>query len=171
MAQIKSLSVKHDSIIDFLIAHPDMKLGLVAEQFGVSQPWLSTIIHTDIFQAALAEKMDGAFNATILPLREKMLGVAHVGIEKVGEALASVDTTNPGQRDFAVDTTDRILKSLGFSPNPQAPPGNTNNIQQNFYSVDRNTLASARDKMKAITPLALEEDKDAIEETRETPSP
>jgi len=44
--QIKTISPKHDAIMDALIANPAQKLGTLAGIFGVSQAWLSVIIHS-----------------------------------------------------------------------------------------------------------------------------
>ena len=146
--QIAKVSIKHDAILDYLLVHPAEKLGDVAVYFGMSQAWLSVIIHSDAFQAKLAEKSDECFHSSILPLREQLMGVAQVGVEKLGQVMENASPVTDKQ--FIVDTTDSILKNLGYSPksaNPQPPSGNTTN---NIFVVDKQTLASARQKMRTV---------------------
>lgn len=145
--QIRKVSIKHDAILDFLLVNPEMKLGLVAAHFDVSQAWLSVIIHSDAFQARLKEKGSDMFGATIVPLREKLLGVAHVGVDKLGEAMENASASSDKQ--FIADTTDSILKNLGYSPKSAAPI-QTGNTQNNFFVVDKEALAGAREKMRTV---------------------
>jgi len=147
--QIAKVSIRHDAILDYLLIHPAEKLGDVAKHFNVSQPWLSVIIHSDAFQAKLAEKSGECFSTTVLPLREQLMGVAQVGVEKLGEVLENASPVSDKQ--FIVDTTDSILKNLGYSPKSSAPAqpngGVTNN---NVFIVDKAALASAREKMRTV---------------------
>jgi len=142
--QIKKVSLKHDAIMDALIAHPERKLGLLAADFNVSQAWLSVIIHSDAFQIQLKEKQKEFFGAVVVPLREKLIGVAHLGVEKLGEVMENASTTSDKQ--FIADTTDSILKNLGYSPKSAPPPLQA--TQQNLFVVDKMVLESAREKMR-----------------------
>ena len=147
--QIAKVSIKHDAILDYLLVHPAEKLGDVAAHFHVSQAWLSVIIHSDAFQAKLATKSDECFSSTVVPLREQLMGVAQVGVSKLGEVLENASTITDKQ--FIVDTTDSILKNLGYSPKSSAPAqpagGVTNN---NLFIVDKAALAAARNKMRTV---------------------
>lgn len=148
MPEIQKVSVRHDAIMDYMLSNPMMKLGEVARVFDVSQPWLSCIIHSDAFQIQLSEKKSGVFNATVLPLREKLNGVAHLAVEKLGDVLENASVVNDKQ--FIADTTDSILKNLGYSPK-SVPPSIAGNVQnQNVFVVDREALAAARDKMRGL---------------------
>lgn len=147
--QIAKVSIKHDAILDYLLVHPAEKLGDVAAYFGMSQAWLSVVIHSDAFQVKLAEKSDECFHSSILPLREQLMGVAQVGVAKLGEVLENASVVTDKQ--FIVDTTDSVLKNLGYSPKSSAPAqpaaGVTNN---NIFVVGKATLASAREKMRTV---------------------
>lgn len=145
--QIQTVSIKHEAILDYLLIHPAEKLGDVAKYFNVSQAWLSVIIHSDAFQVKLAEKNDVCFSSTVLPLREQLLGVAQVGVEKLGECLENASSVTDKQ--FIADTTDSILKNLGYSPK-SAAPASSNTTQNNFFVVDKTALASARAKMRTV---------------------
>lgn len=145
--QIQAVSIKHEAILDYLLIHPAEKLGEVARHFNVSQAWLSVIIHSDAFQVKLAEKNSECFSTTVLPLREQLMGVAQVGVEKLGECMENASVVSDKQ--FIADTTDSILKNLGYSPKSAAPanPGSTTN---NIFVVDKGALAAARAKMRTV---------------------
>lgn len=153
--QIKKMSIKHEAILDYLIVNPQQKLGEVAAHFNVGQAWLSVIINSDAFQEKLKSRSDECFSSTIVPLREQLLGVAQVGVEKLGEAMENASTISDKQ--FIADTTDSILKNLGYSPKSSAPAqtGTTNNV----FIVDKDALAGAREKMRTVPS----ESRDSIE--------
>lgn len=146
--QIAKVSIKHDAILDYLLIHPAEKLGDVAMYFKVSQAWLSVIIHSDAFQVKLAEKSGECFSTTIVPLREQLMGVAQVGVEKLGEALENASSTSDKQ--FIADTTDSILKNLGYSPKSSAPAPGGSSTTNNIFVVDKAALAAAREKMRTV---------------------
>lgn len=147
--QIKRVSVKHDAILDYMLVNPGMKLSKVARHFDVSQAWLSVIIHSDAFQAKLAEKDGLQYETIVIPLREQVMGVAQVGVEKLGECLENASASSDKQ--FIADTTDSLLKNLGYSPKSAAPSPPAA-VQQNFFVADKESLEKAREKMRTIIP-------------------
>lgn len=160
--QVKGLSIRHEAILEFLMANPTAKLGDVAVRFQVSQAWLSVIMHSDAFRAKLAERQDESFGAVVLPLREKLMGVAHQAVDKLGEAIENASAAT--EKQFIADTADKLLKNLGYSP--KSGPIVQQNVQQNYYSVDKETLADAREKMRgASTPKVIEGETVVTEQT------
>jgi len=127
------------------VAFRDYTFGTLAGIFGVSQAWLSVIIHSDAFQIQLKVKQKESFAAIVVPLREKLIGVAHLGVDKLGEVLENASTTS--DKEFIADTTDSILKNLGYSPK-SAPPPLSSQPQQNLFVVDKLVLQGAREKMR-----------------------
>jgi hypothetical protein len=154
-AQIKKVSIKHDAIMDYLLVNPTAPLKTVAYEFGVTQAWLSTIIHSDAFQIQLATKKNELFNGTVLPLREKVVGLAHAAVEKLGEKLERSE--DPA---FVLESTDKILHRLGWAP--QRVAAGTNIQQNNFYTADKETLARARNLMNAAQEKRKEEEKESL---------
>lgn len=143
VTQIKVVSIKHEAIMDFMLANPGVKLGIVAGHFDVTQAWLSIIIHSDAFQAQLSDKQRELFGATLVPLREKVLGLGHVAVEKLGEALENASPVS--DKAFIADTANSVLKNLGFSPKSlPVPPA----VQNNFITVERGVLGTARKLMQ-----------------------
>lgn len=166
MAGIKTMTIRHEAILDYLLANPDKKLRDVAKQFGVSQPWLSSIIHSDAFQSKLEIRKDELFGETVLPLRERLLGLAHLGVDKLGESLEHASPIN--EKEYIRDTTDTILKNIGYSPK-SGPPGTQVAQQNNFYVVNKDDLESARARMRQAHP-AIEDKGVTIDAEEDNPA-
>lgn len=124
MPEIQRVSIRHEAIMDHLMSFPCVRLGDVAKTFGVSQAWLSCIIHSDAFQGLLKEKQGVAFHHTVLPLKEKMLAVAHQALDQLTETLP-LETEPKALSAIAGDVLDR----LGYgSKNPVVQFNQQNNI-------------------------------------------
>lgn len=139
--QIASITPKHDAIMTFLVANPDMKRGDIARHFGVSPSWLSVIVNSDIFQAKLKERQDEFFSTSLAPIREKLDTLAHLAIDTMIERV-EVENNTSEVREMAKMALDR----LGFSPGVGTPqsPGPAG-IQNNFYlGVSPELLTEAR---------------------------
>lgn len=142
-AQIQKMSHMHVAILDYMVANPTVAKGQIARQFGVTATWLSIIINSQAFQAMLRERQDEFFGDSVVPVREKMLGIVDGALDRVAAKLEVMDSIE------ALDTADRLLHRLGFAPNTkvngQDPRGQAGApmLQQNFF-VGADVLASAR---------------------------
>lgn len=134
MPEIARMSHTHLDIARFLLENPAAPLSAVAEHFGYTQSWLSTMIHSSAFQAHLAELQGAADKVVVLDVPTRLRGVAGLALDKLGEALdqATMDTPFGARidRDFVRDTAETTLKALGYGqrttlsePGPAA--GNT----------------------------------------------
>lgn len=140
--QLQKVSVTHDQIMNWLIANPGTgMMGRCAIHFGLTPAWLSTIVHTDAFQAQLRDKQEKLFEAHIMPLEEKIVGTAHAAIDKLGEAIMTEASTR-----VLADTTDKLLNRLGYGAT--GGPTTVNNTQNN-YNVPKDMYAQARERMRA----------------------
>lgn len=150
-AQIDKVSPKHEAILTFLIANPEMSRNEIARHFGVSPSWLSVVINSDVFQARLRERQDEFFSSALEPIRSKLTRLAEQSLDRLNEVV-------PFERD--VDTlrgaAKLALEGLGFGQPkaPQLPGGNTT---FNFIGVDPELLAAARNRIISRRPI------DAIE--------
>lgn len=126
--------------MDWLMAHPELDMGACAKEFGITQGWLSQIVHSDVFQEQLRLKQGVAFHHSVLPIREKMLATAH-------KALDQLETNLPLEKDPSTlaDISSTLLDRLGFSPKAPAG-GNTTNVQVNNYvQAQKDEVQRARD--------------------------
>lgn len=153
-AQIAKVSIKHDAILDFLVANPTLKRSEVAGYFGVTVPWLSTIIHSCAFQDLLKQRQDLIFDvAVVQPIRDKLMGAANMAAEKLMEALTY--ETDTKTLNTVLDTT---LANLGYG---QKTVGIPVNQQNNFtLNITKEDLAGAREMIgrvkQAEVPSLLE---------------
>lgn len=140
MGQLKNISVRHDQIMDWLIANPTQPLSACAAHFQLTQPWLSTIIHSDLFQAKLTERKDEVFGEVCISVKDRITALAHDSLRRLQERV-NVEDNVP----VLVDASDLALKALGFGPRQAAAQGGTT---VNVYGVDRGILAEARARME-----------------------
>lgn len=138
-AQIQKVSIKHDVLLDFLIANPTMKYGEVAVLFGVTRAWLSTIIHSHAFQERLKTRQDELFSvAVVRPIQEKLMGVAALATEKLMEVVEY-------ESDARVlsQVADTALKNLGYGQKTIGPPAPSQAVNVTV-NITKEELADAR---------------------------
>lgn len=137
---IQKMRATHDAILEYLLSNPGPGVQRrCAATFGVTEAWLSVIINSDVFQAAYRDRRDELFAANIVPLHEKMMGVAHQGVDKLAGIMEK--SADPA---FIRDTTDKILHRLGYAPKASEPARAPSVTQNNFFTVSPAALASAR---------------------------
>ena len=140
--ELTDLSATHNAIADWLICNPGKgQLGRCAAHFGYTRSWLSTLIHTDAFKAMMKAKQGKAFDENVVTLADKIAGVAHASVEKLGEI---VESTNDERlvREIGRD----MLSNLGYGASTKAPGVVINNNTQNNLTVNSDALAAARNR-------------------------
>jgi len=166
---LQKLRVKHQAIAQYLIANPTTTQKDIAEHFGISQAWLSIVVNSDCFLEYIAH-YDAEFRHDVLiPLREKLIGVASRAVEKVGEAVEMSQSP-----DYLLEVADKALHRLGYAPNKgptvALPPGGLN-VQQNNYFVGKDALARARGRMIEVSQQGSQEKaSDALPAPEELPA-
>lgn len=136
---IQKVSIKHEEIMNFMLANPTRKLQDVARHFGITPGWLSCVIHSEAFQARLAERKDAIFNETVLPLKEKMMVVAHQALDTLVERVPLMS-----DKDLN-NLADQTLEKLGFGSkgsHAATQPGTPGTVNVTFNL--RNELEEAR---------------------------
>lgn len=147
--ELKKLSVNHNAIADWLIANPGRgQQAICAVEFGITQSWLSTLINQDAFQSLLKNKQSDVFDEVVIPLKDKIAGVAHRSVEKLGEIL---DTTNDGR--LVKDISDSMIKALGYGQATQ--PGVT--INNTTLTINQIALKEARHRLSQHYGKTLED--------------
>lgn len=157
-AELKRMGLKHEALLNYMLANPTMKVSEVARACGVSYSWASIVVHSDAFQARLRQRQDEIFNAHVQPLHEKMVGVAHMAVDKLGEQLEK--STDP---DYILNVSDKILHRLGFAPKATpvaiAPPSTTINQINIGGEVDATVLARAQEARRTVMGLMAQVDR------------
>ncbi len=119
--------------------YPTIRLQDVASHFGVSGAWLSTVIHSDAFQALLRMKQDVQFHHTVLPLREKMNSIAHQVLDRMVDIIPyETEVSNLNK------VAENVLDRLGYG---SKTPGVQINVQNNHVTTLRSEIEEARQLM------------------------
>jgi hypothetical protein len=134
---VAKLSHGHDAILNWLLLNPTSTLRECGDQLGYSVPWLSRLIHTDIFQAELAARQGEVFVSVAGSIPQKLAGLADIAIEKVTEQLLSSESPQ-----YALDVFDKALTKLGYAPQTARNPNGASTT--NVFMVSANDLAAAR---------------------------
>ncbi len=144
---IARLSHRHDQIINWLLLNPHRPLRDCAAHFNYTQAWLSSLIHSDIFQAKLKERQGEVFVAVANDIPAKLRGLADIAIEKVTRMVE--ESEDP---DLALDVFDKTLHRLGYAPQKAAAPAGPA-PQVNVFAVSSADLAQA--PARAYNPLFI----------------
>lgn len=87
--QLAEVRYSHAAMIEMIAADPTITQRALARFFGMSEPWISTVIRSDAFQAALAERRQEVFAPILAPIKDKIEVAAHASLERLNERLNS----------------------------------------------------------------------------------
>lgn len=114
----------HEAMIDVIIAEPTLTQRELAKRFDRSENWISIIMGSDSFQAALAKRRDDLTDPFLIAtIEERFRGLAQQSLSVIAENLEKTRNI-----DVAFKALDISSKALGFGARqaPGAP------IQNNF---------------------------------------
>ena len=100
----------HEAMIDVLLAEPTITQRELAKRFDRSENWISIVIGSDSFQAALAKRRDDLMNPEVIAtIEERLTGLAHQSLQVIAENLEKTRNI-----DVAFKAIDISTKALGF---------------------------------------------------------
>lgn len=146
---LRKLSWWHESIIDWMLLHPEGKLAHCAKEFSVSASWLSIIVNSDLFRARLAVRraeLAGEIGATVV---DRLSGIAGQALESIAERIEREKDKLPiGELR---ETASMALDALGYSgkKNSGAAPANVYNFN-GPTAVSPSVLEAARRNMRIV---------------------
>lgn len=145
--QLVELNHRHMRIAEYILANPSARLGEVAAAVGFSTSWVSIVVNSDIFREYLMQRNREISDAVHISLQEKMAGIAHRAVEKLGEAI-----DNSNDPHFILAAADKTLGRLGYGPNKssQVVVNQNNGVPQQTTQVDITIVNQAREKMYAL---------------------
>lgn len=109
-ARIQKTRYSHDAMIDVIIAEPKITQKELAARFERNSGWISRIIGSDAFQAALAKRREEVSDPFLTAtMEERFRGLASQSIDVLVEKL---DLTK--NADVALKALDISSKALGF---------------------------------------------------------
>jgi hypothetical protein len=150
MTQIQKVSATHEQIMNWLVLNPEKSMRECADAFGYTQAWLSTLVHSDAFQAKLAEKQQLVQARVCASIPEKLNRVTDVALDKLATMVEASEDP-----EFILNVADKALHKLGFGPaTARNPQGGTITQQNNVYMVSAEELMNARQLMGQQHALA-----------------
>ena len=153
--KLVALSHRHEMLLNWLVLNPDKTLRECADHFGWTQSWLSSIIHSDIFQSALRQKQQDIAVRVAGSIPEKLRAAADIGVEKLAAHLEKSEDP-----EFILDATDKILHRMGYAPQSARNPAGSPVNQQNNFFIGAGDLLAAQELMassaRAGAPAVLE---------------
>lgn len=159
---IEKMGIKHTAILDYILLNQGrVTQADVARHFGMTRVWVSCIMNSDAFKAALAERRAEIGELVNITVADRINGVAAMGLEKLG---AMVETSlDP---DFILDATDKLLQRAGYGKSGGPSTIVNNNTQINTYiPVERDVLAECRQQMLAQASRAQPAELPSVEES------
>lgn len=148
--EICELNHRHMAIAEYIIAHPSARLGEISKAVGVSASWISIVTNSELFRDYFLRRHKEVSDAFHVSLQDKVSGVAHLAVEKLGRAVE--ESTDP---DYILAAADRTLKHLGFG-NPKAPAVQFNQVNQVHHStthVSTSVVEEARAKIHRLAGI------------------
>lgn len=110
---IAKINYSHSAMIDLILAEPGISQNEIAARFGYSASWISTIMATDAFQTAFAERsaeiIDPSLKATV---EERFKGLVLRSIEILQHKLAKPPDQVPDE--LALRTFQAASKAAGY---------------------------------------------------------
>lgn len=108
--RIQRVHYSHEAMIDVILANPNIKQNELAATFDKSVPWISRIIGSDAFQAALAKRRDDLTDPFLVAtIEERFRGLAFQSLDIIAEKLQLTQNS-----DLALKALDVSVKALGF---------------------------------------------------------
>ncbi len=108
--QLQKTSHRHEGIAEWLVSNPDKTQSECAKFFGYSQPWLSQIIHSDLFQAYYQQVCDERREVNVHTISAKMNYVAGLALDKTIQVLEHGEPSE----GFITRTRENLLENLGY---------------------------------------------------------
>jgi hypothetical protein len=105
----------YETIIDLMIANPDMKQGERAARLGRTQAWMSLIENSHGFRERYALRRAEHSARISQNIEDKLHNVTSLALDKLTDALATKDI----KPELALQATDTLLQRLGYSGKPQ----------------------------------------------------
>jgi len=79
----------HEQVIDMMVAEPKLDQNTIARHFGYSAAWVSTMINSDAFQAALACRKEEIVNPALRATVEaRFKAIAQLSLDRMIEKLS-----------------------------------------------------------------------------------
>lgn len=123
-----------------MIAHPGATYADLGALFEVTPQFICMLVNTDMFQAMMRKKLDEVGEQVTFSVREKLLGLADMTIQRITDKMAD----GTASERLIGDTFGKTLAALGYGgTGAVAGNGGQTNIQ---IVVGGEDIANARSR-------------------------
>ncbi len=146
----KQMRWYYSAIIDWMLANPGKPLSECAAHVHKSQAWLSTIINSDMFKAALAARKEAFQQQHDMLLLDRTAKVAAKSMDLILDVMEKKKDTVP--IDVLAKIGDGALQRLGYGVKAAPAPVSVNVHQNNTtvaVPVTAEDLQAARMALRA----------------------
>jgi plasmid maintenance system antidote protein VapI len=122
---IKKVNYSHQAMIDLILANPGISQNALAAAFGYSPSWISQVISSDAFQAAMAARAKEVVDPTLLlTVQERFEAIVRRSQDILMEKLSKPADIVPDQLAIAALQTAARARGYGAreTPQPQVSP-------------------------------------------------
>jgi hypothetical protein len=145
----------YDSLIDWMIAHPGGSMEDAAKDLGRSAVWLRIVANSDSFQAQYQARRGQLSDAVNQRLANKLTKAAELSLDCIIDRLEQKQDKVP--LPTLLDLQEKSLNRLGYGTNSAIPMAQqvVQNQQNNYFTVDKDTLVAARERIRAAEEMRL----------------
>jgi hypothetical protein len=137
----------YTQIIDWMMANPGGRLGDCAKYVGKTPSWLSIIVNSDMFKAALAERQRQNSETQDALLRQKLTEVSVAALDQLLNNIQTKKGAIP--IESLTRLQDSTLSKLGYGVEKAAPVQvNVNQTNQVAVPISQGELEAARQLMR-----------------------
>ena len=168
--QLTKLSWWHESIIDWMLIHPDRRLKDCARDFDVTPEWMYTVTNSDVFKERLAERSEAHRTAISVGVVEKASALADMALDVAMERFQHEHSAGDINLSKAVGVADKAFELAGIGGKNKAAQAPTFIQNNNVMQVESAHLQAARQRLldrqaelREASPLTLEAQAELVE--------
>jgi transcriptional regulator with XRE-family HTH domain len=151
---IQKINYSHQGMINLILAHRGISQNQIAAHFGYSASWVSQVMCSDAFQAALAERAQEIEDPTLrATVEENLKGLVSRSIEIIKQKLNGPASSIPD--NLAIRTLELSSRALGMGARASTVVINHTQVENHLDSLGgRLTGLLARKRLEALEPVA-----------------
>jgi hypothetical protein len=148
--QIKTLRHQHLALMDYMLANPTVPMWAVANHFGRTQAWLSTIVNSDLFQAHMHERRKLIEDDQQRHINAKLFSAASQGLDALIAGISDDEVSISEKRAI----TRLALEASGQIGNKSGPSVVVNAVAQSSTAANSDAVNAARERILQQSRLA-----------------
>ena len=120
VAEISKIRYSHQDMIDFILLNPAISQGEIAIRYGYTESWVSQVMSSDAFRAALAARREEFVDPVLVAtLEERFRALTNRSLDRLMEKLNAPQVSD----GVVLKAVELGAKAMGIGGNaPPAPP-------------------------------------------------